>query len=342
MPSLPLPYIPTLLLLILLIKLPRQAAFQSGRLLLLACMVLSLISGLRWQFSMLPVLKILQPAVASCLPPLAWLTFISLTDRKPRCLSWLHALTPVLVMLALLHWIRWQPWLDLVLTTAFLGYGITLLRLATQDQDVLVATRLSDSNKAHKAALAVGAALVCTGSIDILVALDFHLQQGAHAVWIVATADMVMIPLLAIAVALAGNSVAGAQPGIPDASALEPPPPPAPAATLEDRSVLDRVNRVLLEQALYCDPDLTLERLARKTGITARQISAAVNRVLGRNVSQMINQYRIEKAQQLLRETAMSITDIQLESGFLTKSNFNREFLRITGMSPSDFRRSAP
>ncbi|WP_374336607.1 helix-turn-helix domain-containing protein [Leeia sp.] len=340
MPSLPLPYIIALLLLILLVKLPRQTALQSGRLLLLACVVLTLISGLRWQFSTLLVLKALQPVVASCLPPLAWLTFISLTERKPRHLLWLHVLPPVLVMMALLHWIRWQLWLDLVLTTAFLGYGVALLWLATQDQDALVTTRLSDGNKAHKAALVGGAALVCTGSIDVLVALDFQLQKGAHAVWIVAAADMVMIPLLAIAVALVGNSVASAHPGAPATSSLQCSTPPASAATLEDSTVLERVNRVLLEQALYCDPDLTLERLARKTGVTARQISAAINRMQGRNVSQMINQYRIEKAQQLLRETAMSITDIQLESGFLTKSNFNREFLRITGVSPSCFRRA--
>jgi AraC-like DNA-binding protein len=35
------------------------------------------------------------------------------------------------------------------------------------------------------------------------------------------------------------------------------------------------------------------------------------------------------------------VTVIMLESGFGTKSNFNREFLRVTGMTSSAYRRAA-
>jgi len=30
-----------------------------------------------------------------------------------------------------------------------------------------------------------------------------------------------------------------------------------------------------------------------------------------------------------------------MEAGFSTKSNFNKEFLRVTGLSPSDYRKQA-
>ena len=100
-------------------------------------------------------------------------------------------------------------------------------------------------------------------------------------------------------------------------------------------------RRLMREKELFRDPDLTLNRLARRAGIPARQISGAVNRVQGRNVSQMVNEYRIAEAKRLLRENDLAVTQVMLESGFQTKSNFNREFLRATGMTPSDYRRTA-
>jgi AraC-like DNA-binding protein len=36
------------------------------------------------------------------------------------------------------------------------------------------------------------------------------------------------------------------------------------------------------------------------------------------------------------------VTAIMLESGFGTKSNFNRELLRVTGITPSSYRRAGP
>jgi len=94
------------------------------------------------------------------------------------------------------------------------------------------------------------------------------------------------------------------------------------------------------EQHLYRDPDLTLQRLARRSGIPARQISGALNRIYGRNVSQVVNEYRVSDAKQRLVTTSDQITAIMLEAGFGTKSNFNREFLRVTGMTPSGYRSS--
>jgi AraC-like DNA-binding protein len=109
-----------------------------------------------------------------------------------------------------------------------------------------------------------------------------------------------------------------------------------------DKDVTDAIDRLLRVRQLFRDPNLTLERIARRAGIPARQISGAINRVHGRNVSQFVNEYRVAEAARRLVETEDSITTVMLESGFQTKSNFNREFLRVTGMSPSAYRRSGP
>ena len=48
--------------------------------------------------------------------------------------------------------------------------------------------------------------------------------------------------------------------------------------------------------------------------------------------------YRIAEACRLLTETDQPVTKIMFDVGFQTKSNFNGEFRRVTGMSPTAWR----
>ncbi|WP_377845214.1 helix-turn-helix domain-containing protein [Bosea sp. UC22_33] len=57
----------------------------------------------------------------------------------------------------------------------------------------------------------------------------------------------------------------------------------------------------------------------------------------GKNVSQYINDFRVAEACRLL-PAKRSVTMAMLEAGFQTKSNFNREFRRVTGLSPAAWR----
>nr|WP_283776296.1 helix-turn-helix domain-containing protein [Stappia sp. WLB 29] len=94
----------------------------------------------------------------------------------------------------------------------------------------------------------------------------------------------------------------------------------------------------LLDQGGAClDPDLTLARLARRLHVPVKQLSVAINRTQGENVSRHVNGYRIRHACKLLVE-GHGVTAAMLASGFNTKSNFNREFLRVTGETPSAYR----
>ncbi len=110
------------------------------------------------------------------------------------------------------------------------------------------------------------------------------------------------------------------------------------ADTLADRSLIEAINQLLGERKLYRDPDLSLSRLARRLSVPSRRVSEAINRELGLNVSQFINNYRIREAIKGLRERNASIGEVMQEAGFRTKSNFNREFKRVTGESPQAYR----
>jgi AraC-like DNA-binding protein len=67
-------------------------------------------------------------------------------------------------------------------------------------------------------------------------------------------------------------------------------------------------------------------------------VSSAVNRIHGSSVSQYVNNQRVSEACRLLAASDEPITRIMFDAGFLSKSNFNREFLRVTGLSPKTWR----
>ncbi|WP_180287318.1 helix-turn-helix domain-containing protein [Puniceibacterium antarcticum] len=107
----------------------------------------------------------------------------------------------------------------------------------------------------------------------------------------------------------------------------------------EAQAILASVEAALAK-GLYRDPDLTLQRLARRTGLTARKISQAVNQARGCSVSDLVNGYRVREAMRLLKESDQTVTQVMLDAGFQTKSNFNRAFRAFAGQTPTVYRRS--
>ncbi|TIO07938.1 MAG: helix-turn-helix transcriptional regulator [Mesorhizobium sp.] len=348
MPGIPLPFVISLLLIILLVRLinRRESALGPEVAFVGACATLVTIAGLRWSFDV-QAIRFIQPVIAASLPPIAWFCFAGLTGARSSMPIWLHAIPIGIVAILSATWMRWQPPIDLILAALFLGYGFALLRLASAGPDGLGAARLADAAKAQKATLIAGLVLIGSGVVDLLIAGDFNFYQGTHAASIVAIANLLTLPLIAYAVAVVGKSVSppeamdAVQDSLTDRVTAFGRSEPSDLATANDTRIVETVDRLMREKQLFRDPDLTLNRLARRAAIPSRQISAAINRVCGRNVSQAVNEYRIEQAKRLLANSDLPITTIMFEAGFQTKSNFNREFLRLTGTSPSDYRRSS-
>ena len=147
-------------------------------------------------------------------------------------------------------------------------------------------------------------------------------------------------------------SVVAPQPPLVQPAALavppavaEPPAEPTEAHGDETQEVpLVLVNRLvaLMEQErLYLEPELTVDQLARAARLPARQTSNIINRHFGVNFFEYVNNYRIEHAKTLLADgNGHSIIDISEMSGFNSKSAFNRFFKKITGSTPSEYRKS--
>jgi AraC-like DNA-binding protein len=102
------------------------------------------------------------------------------------------------------------------------------------------------------------------------------------------------------------------------------------------------VKKLILRDKLYLHPSITLEQFAEQAGLSIRQLSAVINRHFGKNFFDFINYYRVENAKLLLvdNDYSGSMLDILAESGFNSKSAFNRFFKKYTSLTPSEFRRT--
>jgi len=119
---------------------------------------------------------------------------------------------------------------------------------------------------------------------------------------------------------------------------------PAPSQPNEpeqgDSTTLEHRARALLTQTkLYLETDLTLERIAKRLHVPTRALSEAINTSQNVNVSQYVNGFRLEHAATLLETTDWSAKRVMEESGFLTRSNFYREFERVYAQSPLEYRK---
>jgi AraC-like DNA-binding protein len=109
----------------------------------------------------------------------------------------------------------------------------------------------------------------------------------------------------------------------------------------ESDRLIERLESELLSSGMYLDPNLTLQRFARRVGLPMREVSVAINDSRNRNYNQWINTFRIREAELILRnEPNRSVTDVMLATGFQNKSTFNAAFRAINGRSPTEWRDS--
>lgn len=125
---------------------------------------------------------------------------------------------------------------------------------------------------------------------------------------------------------------------------------PAAATARYERSGLDpaqcagiaaELSQLMRTECLYVDPDFDLPRLSQRSGWPPNHVSQALNQGLGQNFFEFVNGFRIAAALTCLADASdrRSVLDIALACGFGSKSTFNTVFKRMTGRTPSEYRR---
>ena len=84
---------------------------------------------------------------------------------------------------------------------------------------------------------------------------------------------------------------------------------------------------------------VTLDDIAASAGLSRSHMSAIFKKTVGMPPYEYLLLKRIEAAITLLRTTEDTVMNIAVQCGFVNLSNFNRAFRRVTGMSPSEYRK---
>jgi len=107
----------------------------------------------------------------------------------------------------------------------------------------------------------------------------------------------------------------------------------------------NRITRILIShmdhEKPYLNPSMSLKDLSRQIQIPARNISQSIHVCLKSSFYEFINRYRVEEVKRRIREESsqhLSFLGIAYESGFNSKSVFNKAFKKYTGMTPKQFK----
>ena len=103
---------------------------------------------------------------------------------------------------------------------------------------------------------------------------------------------------------------------------------------------LERVRRAMEVDKLYLNPTLTLTELAQQVGLNAKVVSQVINAGMNQSFNDFVNAYRVNEVKRRLQTDDVSrftLLGIAFESGFNSKTTFNRIFKEHTGQSPSAF-----
>ena len=119
------------------------------------------------------------------------------------------------------------------------------------------------------------------------------------------------------------------------------PTPPTKLIAAVDPAVAARIRQALEGDELYRNPTLTLAELAAHTGLAPKLISYTINAGFGQSFNDLVNGLRVAEVQRRLAgpdAKRLTLLGIALESGFNSKTTFNRIFKELAGVVPRDYR----
>lgn len=109
----------------------------------------------------------------------------------------------------------------------------------------------------------------------------------------------------------------------------------------EIKNYVRRIKNYMISEKPYLLANLSLPELANRLDMSSHHLSRIINEEFGVNFFDFVNQYRIKEVKSRIGHPEyenLSLFGIALDSGFNSKSAFNRVFKKVTGITPSEYR----
>jgi len=107
------------------------------------------------------------------------------------------------------------------------------------------------------------------------------------------------------------------------------------AVALRSRNFAGELQEYL---AAHLSDPLDSQSIARALGISRSRLYQQCQQYLGMGIAEYLRKLRVEKAQRLLRETSLTISEISSRVGFTDYNYFRRVFRKETGISAREYR----
>ena len=107
--------------------------------------------------------------------------------------------------------------------------------------------------------------------------------------------------------------------------------------------ILDNIILELESKQYFSDNLASLSELAKKIGESPHHVSQVINEKLNESFFELLASYRVEEAKRILsgdKKDKITIEEISEMVGYNSKTAFNNAFKKLTGKTPSEFRKS--
>jgi AraC-like DNA-binding protein len=128
-------------------------------------------------------------------------------------------------------------------------------------------------------------------------------------------------------------------------AAPAPPVAVADPAGAADRKLIDALMRLMADERIYRQENVTIGTLAVRLSIPEYRLRRLINQQLGyRNFNAFLNNHRIAEAKAALADPTQAevpVITIAMDAGFQSLGPFNRAFKETTGVTPTEYRKKA-
>jgi AraC-like DNA-binding protein len=105
-------------------------------------------------------------------------------------------------------------------------------------------------------------------------------------------------------------------------------------------AIYESLIKSITNEKVFTDPELTLGALASKLIVHSNHLSQVINTYEQKNFYDFINFHRIEEFKRIValaENRNYTLVSLAYDCGFNSKASFNRNFKKVTGLSPSEF-----